>query len=1848
MNIPTKESISFNLFYLIEFFQITLKRVQDKIADSHFQLLNDLFNYLIKDGKIIEGLEKVARYQNTNDLAIFIFDMIEKADDFGAEYVYKTLPDLAEDFQNLFSLLIEDEETINALQNIVNDFKEVYGNEQKEKQLEEFIDMVKPEDEMVAEDELVAEEPGVPFPEFYIKELLKQISIKSEQEPDKDRFLKFCSAFIDIAEATDIESGNYSPPLTRLLLTVKELLPQSEISYSKLQDNLEENAQEFVKEVQTFKQDANDEYLTILETGRLSSSVEKTEKQGEAQQTEKPQLNTLLIQYFKSEVEDYFNEIKEILNVPEKKLNQSSNIIALVKKFKGLKEVCMIHGYSGMEYIATNLTNEFTALKDSDKLIKVESVKIIDGIFTDLLIVENFTDKAHGKEHVARVKEEILKLRDSFTVDAVIEEVEKPAEKEEQKETKEESKSKAAAVDQEEKTVEDVIEYSNRAEFLKVVSSFFTTISKQITAHHKNISTSASQEIITGLLKIIENNSNIFHDELQDKVVNPLKSVYHNLFSEGKISKKIAKELKSVWKELGQKSLDELDLDKINHSLMLFVKEDAKEQEKESADLAFNDPQTLEAFIDTSEKLWSRQKHIFVKKSLTLNEYKSLLFFLTIFRKNLTLLSLHNYIPIIDLIDSFCGRSLDNPFSDENASEIEDTFKLFFDRLRTQGKNGNCDDIIEVLNEIFESGELSTKEPEETNPEVAAQETAAEQKTELETVAEDVAEEKQEDKDDITLFREETVEYLKTIDLNLIDFAKTKDRKLLNNIETACHSVRSAAHILNLQDITKLAATIEEAAELFGQSDLPMPSNLASELRIGVQTLENLISNPQTEFSATQEMLESLLDHIVIEDMGAKVIESAAVEEEEIHIVSKPDIEEKPLFSADDEDDEDLREVFKEEAAQFLQDIQNSNDKLLTDPDDEKAAKALGYASHSLRSAAKMLGFTEISDITGGLENLTETISSKEITHNQNLYNKIVEAVDILRDLSQGKETDEKSLAALKASLTGKELSQETVEEINKDEADQDTQLPATEIVEEEEEKAPANLVEVFIEEASQITEELNKDFLEIEKMPESDTLLANILRNLHTLKGSAYISKFNLIGDLAHKLEDFFEIYKEKDSTIKNEMLNSAFTSLDIVSDMISSIKETGSEKIDNLTTRLAEIDNKMFLFQSFSDAAKEGVSDSETKKVADPVKKTKKGDEESILKISTEYMDKLVDMASELMVNQTQLGSHLHALKEVLKDIEGEKKQISSAENIIEDAIESGRREGKEEDIKKISENIKDMVRAVNMIHSDLNSLTEGFEQNIGKISSMGKLLHSDMLKTRMVPVDNLFNRYPRAVRDLAQKQQKKVNLIIEDNDTEMDRAMVEGLAEPILHIIRNAIDHGIELPKERKAVKKSETGTLLLKAQQEKNQIVINIEDDGSGINIDTIRTKILEKELADKEQVEKMSEAEVLDYIFYPGFSTRDSATDVSGRGIGLDAVANQIQKLKGNIRIKTEKNVGTSFNLRVPLTLVISQALMVRVNLQSVAIPVIAVQESIQFNSTNIISENGKEYIKVRGRLLPFMHLREILKFPTESNEEEKADQMAIVIYDAGINIALGIDEVVGRQEVVIKSLGSHLQNVEYISGGTILANGDVALILDYASVIRYIEVLYFGKVSDNQIAKTESKVIDKPTELVSQKPDKEALEDKPLESEEIEEDSEEENSIPTKAIEQAVIKERKPIVIVVDDSNSVRNFVGSILERNNYVIIKSTNGADALEKMKTESIDLVITDLEMPKMHGFDLISNIRKQKKNDNLPIIILTGRAGMKHRQTGEELGANAFIVKPFKEKDLLASIEKFIKIE
>jgi len=1780
MAIPSSNEISFNSFYLTEFFNIVYEKASNQIAESHFTRLKELGKYLLKEDNIIDGLKQVALYQNSNDLAIFLFDMIERANDYGPQIVYNTIDILASDFVNLYSLMMEDEDTENTFKNIIDDFKNKYASFEKEKHLEEFFEITQKD---VSTPEI---SPVMDLASYY------KIALSERVAAANSNLLSIVFSDIDAG----INEDQIPEALKTIFNNIKAVYPAMVNSNAANHHDIEKRA-EFVNEEVEKINSIDPEIISIIVTNQsLVIPGAPPEQHAKVTEQDEPDssIESLLVDYFRSEVEDWADAISTLFTGYPEHITAPSQLKQLIAALKSLKELSMIHGYGGLEHVAHLLTNEFEKLDTSSFTFSAESPLILLEIVGLIKHVENFSKKSKSAKAIANIHDKIDQLRETYSEVATAELVDEIAEEQ----------------------ITDKLE----AEWFGMDDSRFDqAISDVIKVIYQKVQDACNSDepaaVLNRLFKYLHFNSIVFPADFDSLVVSPLEQKYMELLESGNQNTDNTQAvLAGIWQEIIDTSPKQIEVEALNERMRAIPVIEAG--------IDLNNPKVAEALASVI----ARQRELLAadfeaafdpeKSPDTTNN------FLSFTDTQLKLTGAEHYQKFISFVLDQIKASRTRPYPAQIISEFSAAFNLFVDRLGHRGFDANCDDVIDALSDVLSTEQAPIEKITEADIEpvldanesedvVASEEAPSSDSIKTETLKED---------DDLSLFRDEASSNINIIKDNLAVFKSGQDRIHLRHIENAAHSIRSAAHMLNFESATKLASSIEEISEVFGQSDVMLPENMVPYLEQATAHLEQLLENPDTDSSEVIALLDSLLDQVAIQDSGSSDANADLDAVSDVPTLETPtNLDDGHLFSSDSGEDEELQNIFKEESVNFLNDISIANSILEKDYGNIPAVEKLGYAAHSLKSASKMLGFIEISQISDNIEKLAGAITDGNVIFDAKLFEKINEALKVLSQLSDNKAIDSTVIAKLIDSLDISLL--EKKQEIG--------------AADEGREPLPENMLEVFVEEASELIEDLNDDFLELEKLPESEMILANALRNLHTIKGSAYVTKFNHIGDLAHKMEDYFQFYKTSSSDNKSDVLNSSFMALDLIADMVKHAELSGTDEVDQLTSRLAAIDNKLFSFQSL--AMPESSFKSEAQPINPVPKKSfvAKSGEKNVLKIDTEYMDKMVDMASELMINQTQLGANLHALKEILANLEGEKKQIRVTENILEDTIlrddneDSEEVSGRQEEIRKISGNIKDLVRAVNLISSDLNHLTDSFDQNIGQLSNLSKLLHGDMLKTRMVPIGNLFNRYPRAVRDMAKKQGKKVNLIIEDNNTELDRVMVEGLAEPILHIIRNAIDHGIETVEERKAQGKTEIGTLVLRARQERSQILIDIEDDGHGINVNRVKEQILKRELVEKEVLERMSDAQILDYIFYPDFTTRLETTKDSGRGIGLNAVATQLQKLKGNIRLKTEQNVGSSFLLRVPLTLVISHALMVKVANQTIAIPVLSVQESIQFHKDEIIEDAGNKYIRVRGRLLPYVPLLDILKFNGQEPVLDEPDkQLAVVIFDAGVSTALGVQAVVGRQEVVIKSLGSHLQNVEYLAGGTIMANGEVALILDFARVIKKVENQYFGNAPEkNPIKKFErKKKMSKPTESKT-------VSDEPEVSDE--------------DIKVRVVKARSPKIMIVDDSNSVRNFVGSILERNNFLTVKAINGADALKKLKTEQVDLVITDLEMPKMHGFDLISNIRQQKKFAGLPIIILTGRAGMKHRQTGEELGANAFIVKPFKEYDLLASIGEFIKL-
>lgn len=507
---------------------------------------------------------------------------------------------------------------------------------------------------------------------------------------------------------------------------------------------------------------------------------------------------------------------------------------------------------------------------------------------------------------------------------------------------------------------------------------------------------------------------------------------------------------------------------------------------------------------------------------------------------------------------------------------------------------------------------------------------------------------------------------------------------------------------------------------------------------------------------------------------------------------------------------------------------------------------------------------------------------------------------------------------------------------------------------------------------------------------------------------------------------------------------------------------------------------------------------------------------------------------------------------------------------------------------------------------INDDVEERYEGeaFLEELNQVVSIVSLVTTDLqiavMKTRMLPIGKVFNKFPRMIRDLSRELNKKIELEISGEDTELDKSIVEEIGDPLVHIIRNSCDHGIEIGDVRMAAGKSEVGTIQLKAYHEGNHIVIQIIDDGKGLDADMLKQKSIEKGIITEKEADAMSEKEAFGLIFRPGFSTAAQVTSVSGRGVGMDVVKTNIEKLNGMIDIDSEVGHGTSMKLKIPLTLAIIQALLVGVQEEYYAIPLASVLETVRISKDDIYTVENRSVMRLRDEVLSLVHIGDIFEVERVFDSSEHA--YVVVLGLAESKIGLIVDTLIGQEEIVIKSLGEYLKGIEGIAGATIRGDGGVTLIVDVAALM--------------QMAKSVKSTIG------SESGDAKKL------------------GIKNSASDYCVM--------IVDDSKTDRTIMRKSLEPLGITLVEAVDGVEALNVLKQGDhyFDAMLIDIEMPRMDGYSLALEIKKYNKYKNLPLIAVTSRAGKADRMRGVESGMIEYITKPYSPEYLMNVVKRNIK--
>ncbi|GAA7458141.1 chemotaxis histidine kinase/response regulator CheAY2 [Helicobacter pylori] len=802
-------------------------------------------------------------------------------------------------------------------------------------------------------------------------------------------------------------------------------------------------------------------------------------------------------------------------------------------------------------------------------------------------------------------------------------------------------------------------------------------------------------------------------------------------------------------------------------------------------------------------------------------------------------------------------------------------------------------------------------------------------------------------------------------------------------------------------------------------------------------------------------------------------------------------------------------------------------------------------------------------------------------------------------------------------------------------------------------------IMEDFLIEAFEMNEQLDQDLVELEHNPEDLDLLNRIFRVAHTIKGSSSFLNLNILTHLTHNMEDVLNRARKGEIKITPDIMDVVLRSIDLMKTLLVTIRDTGSDTNNGKENEIEEAVKQLQAITSQNlEGAKEGTKEAPKKENEKEVKKEAKEENKEEIKKNKAKAPTAENSASdnpladEPDLDYTNMSAEeveaeierlLNKRQEADKERRAQKKQEAKPKQEIAPTKETPKTETPKapktetkakakadtEENKAPSIGVEQTVRVdvrrldhlMNLIgelvlgknrliriYSDVEERYDGekfleeLNQVVSSISAVTTDLQLAVMKTRMQPVGKVFNKFPRMVRDLSRELGKSIELIIEGEETELDKSIVEEIGDPLIHIIRNSCDHGIEPLEERRRLNKPETGKVQLSAYNEGNHIVIKISDDGKGLDPVMLKEKAIEKGVISERDAEGMSDREAFNLIFKPGFSTAKVVSNVSGRGVGMDVVKTNIEKLNGIIEIDSEVGVGTTQKLKIPLTLAIIQALLVGVQEEYYAIPLSSVLETVRISQDEIYTVDGKSVLRLRDEVLSLVRLSDIFK--VDAILESNSDVYVVIIGLADQKIGVIVDYLIGQEEVVIKSLGYYLKNTRGIAGATVRGDGKITLIVDVGAMMDMAKSIKVNITTlMNESENTKSK--NSPSDYV---------------------------------------------VLAIDDSSTDRAIIRKCLKPLGITLLEASNGLEGLEMLKNgdKTPDAILVDIEMPKMDGYTFASEVRKYNKFKNLPLIAVTSRVTKTDRMRGVESGMTEYITKPYSGEYLTTVVKRSIKLE
>jgi chemosensory pili system protein ChpA (sensor histidine kinase/response regulator) len=1081
----------------------------------------------------------------------------------------------------------------------------------------------------------------------------------------------------------------------------------------------------------------------------------------------------------------------------------------------------------------------------------------------------------------------------------------------------------------------------------------------------------------------------------------------------------------------------------------------------------------------------------------------------------------------------------------------------------------------------------------------------------------------------LEIYLDEAGEVLATIDGSVPDCrSQPQNRDALTTIRRGFHTLKGSGRMVGLMDLGEVAWEIEQVMNRWLEQQRP-----------ATPPLLELISMASTKFA---EWVAQLRSGSLKGEIDAKAIVELARKLKSGEITTPP-----PEPAADEVVVGSVRlgrnmfDIYLQEAQGHVVSLRDQFAKWRAMPGADVPHEFL-RAAHTLASSSRTAGFGELADLSGALEQwipfAQKPLASGDAANVQ-------AAIDRLRDMVG-------AVGELRAPESGKDITQ-TLHTLTLRQQSAAPPLPtmaasfaptiamaaieplavtttldfanvkiAGEPPKVEEAKpaaAPAappsgkelrkmhddiddQLLPIFLEEANELLPQIGRDIRDWKANNSDLNVVQSLQRGLHTLKGSARMAGAIRLGELTHIMESRVETALETNAfpaeffaELEEKMDR---LSLDLERMQLPKVQEAAAPETRQEIPAETKIESK---------------AEEKPKAQAAPRIEAPLPSPAAMLRINADTLDHLINEAGEVSIARSRIEAELRTIKQSLGDLNESIGRMRTQLREVEVQADSQMQSRKSEIELQRSEydplefdrytRLQELTRLMAESLHDATSIQQGLLKNLGETEAAllaqartSRDVQQELMRMRAVPFSNLNERLYRVVRQTAREVEKKAELEIEGAQVELDRSVLEKIGAPLEHMVRNSLAHGIEMPEARVEAGKADTGRIAITLRQESNEIAVILSDDGAGLDLEKLYRKAIERGLVTAEQ--PMSDAEKMQLIFASGLSTADQVTELAGRGVGMDVVRNEITSIGGRVDIASTRGKGTTFTIYLPLTLAVTQVVMVKAGAATLAISAAMVENVLRLKADAMASLYDRRVIDLQDRHYALHYMQQLLGV---GGATQVQPYNSVLLLRSGIQrIALHVDELIGNQEIVVKNLGPQLSRVPGVAGATVLPDGGIVLIVNPVQLAQQAK----------QAAIARAATAPSPA-----------------------------------AVAEAEARATSPVVMVVDDSLTVRKITSRLLEREGYQVLTAKDGVDALQQLKDMIPGVMLVDIEMPRMDGFDLTKNVRADPRTAGIPIIMISSRTADKHRNQAAQLGVNAFLGKPYQEAELLQHISGFV---